>query len=111
MLLCVVCGFLLFLQKFNRFKEDQPIDEPPTEKYTVTPQNNPEQSLYACQGIRNKRPFTSKPSDNYKTKNLREYEWAMKVINFHPANILSHFHSLFLIFNLQFWRGGCFFPS
>ncbi|KAE8293501.1 hypothetical protein D5F01_LYC08613 [Larimichthys crocea] len=55
---------------YTWFKEDQPIDEPPTEKYTVTPQNNPEQSLYACQGIRNKRPFTSKPSDNYKTKNL-----------------------------------------
>ncbi|XP_067383054.1 basement membrane-specific heparan sulfate proteoglycan core protein-like isoform X1 [Channa argus] len=39
-------------------------------KHAVTPQNDPEQSLYTCQGIRTGRPSYSKPSNSFKTKNL-----------------------------------------
>nr|XP_020471855.1 titin-like isoform X4 [Monopterus albus] len=55
---------------YTWFKEGQPITLPPSEKYIVTPQNDPEQSLYTCQGIRTGRPSYSKPSDTFKTKNL-----------------------------------------
>ncbi|XP_054464456.1 carcinoembryonic antigen-related cell adhesion molecule 5 [Anoplopoma fimbria] len=55
---------------FTWFKEGQPIDRPPSEKHAVTPQNDPEQSLYTCQGIRTGRPSYSRRSDSFKTKNL-----------------------------------------
>ncbi|XP_061552397.1 titin-like [Phycodurus eques] len=41
-----------------------------SDKYTVTPQNDPEQSQYICQGIRSGRPSYSKGSDPLATRNL-----------------------------------------
>lgn len=67
----------------RRFKDGQPIDpapSPDTNTYTVTPQDDPEQSVYSCQGTRNGRPKYSKISDQFKTKNLREYIWALEVL-------------------------------
>ncbi|XP_068608306.1 carcinoembryonic antigen-related cell adhesion molecule 5-like [Brachionichthys hirsutus] len=55
---------------YTWFKEDRPMDLPPSEKYTVTPQNDPDQSLYTCQGNRHGRPSYSKTSEQFKTKNL-----------------------------------------
>lgn len=69
--------------KTHRFKDGQKIDldpSPDTKTYTVTPQDDPEQSVYSCQGIRNERPAYSKTSDQLKTKNLREYNWGPKVL-------------------------------
>ncbi|XP_032376618.1 sialoadhesin [Etheostoma spectabile] len=54
---------------YTWFKEEQPINLL-SEKHTVTPENNPEQSEYSCRGIRTGRPSYSKPSDSFKTKNL-----------------------------------------
>ncbi|XP_070766286.1 uncharacterized protein [Enoplosus armatus] len=54
---------------FTWFKEDQPINST-SERHTVTPQNDPEQSHYTCHGIRTGRPSYSKRSDSFKTKNL-----------------------------------------
>lgn len=72
------------MQKLYRFKEDQPINLPPSEKYTVTPQNDPEQSRYTCQGIRTGRPSYSETSYQFKTKNLREYNRALEVVKSLP---------------------------
>ncbi|XP_075952522.1 Fc receptor-like protein 5 [Anarhichas minor] len=55
---------------YTWFKEGQPINLQPSEKHAVTPQNDPEQSLYTCQGIRTGRPSYSRSSDYFKTKNL-----------------------------------------
>ncbi|TDH10524.1 hypothetical protein EPR50_G00076080 [Perca flavescens] len=55
---------------YTWWKEGQPINVSLSEKYTVTPENNPEQSLYTCQGNRTGRPSYSKTSDSFKTKNL-----------------------------------------
>ncbi|KAF1390447.1 hypothetical protein PFLUV_G00058140 [Perca fluviatilis] len=55
---------------YKWLKEGQQINVSLSEKYTVTPENNPEQSLYTCQGIRTGRPSYSKTSDSFKTKNL-----------------------------------------
>ncbi|XP_051280945.1 titin [Dicentrarchus labrax] len=55
---------------YTWFKEDKAIDRPHSERHTVTPQNDPEQSLYTCQGIRTGRPSYSKKSDHFTTKNL-----------------------------------------
>nr|XP_033485460.1 titin isoform X2 [Epinephelus lanceolatus] len=55
---------------YTWFKEGQRINQPLTEKHTVTPQNDPEQSLYTCQGVSNGRPSYSKISESFKTKNL-----------------------------------------
>ncbi|XP_076597526.1 hemicentin-1 [Chaetodon auriga] len=55
---------------YTWFKEDQAINLPPSEKHTVTPQNDSEQSQYTCRGFRTGRPSYSKTSDQFKTKNL-----------------------------------------
>lgn len=70
-----------------RFKEGQQVDQPPsahTETYTVTPQDDPEQSQYTCRGIRNGRPAYSRFSEQFKTKNLREYILALQVLMLWP---------------------------
>ncbi|XP_034732680.1 uncharacterized protein LOC117947653 [Etheostoma cragini] len=54
---------------YTWFKEGQPINLL-SEKHTVTPEDDPEQSKYSCQGIRTGRPSYSKTSDLFKTKNL-----------------------------------------
>ncbi|XP_034551723.1 titin [Notolabrus celidotus] len=54
---------------YTWFREDKPIQKM-SEKYVVTPQNDPEQSQYTCMGIRNGRPSYSKRSEHFKTKNL-----------------------------------------
>ncbi|XP_056240199.1 titin isoform X1 [Seriola aureovittata] len=56
---------------YTWFKEGKQIDllHLP-EKHTVTPQNDPNQSLYTCYGVRNGRPSYSKRSDSFKTKSL-----------------------------------------
>ncbi|XP_068588665.1 basement membrane-specific heparan sulfate proteoglycan core protein isoform X2 [Cebidichthys violaceus] len=55
---------------YTWFKDGQPIILLPSEKHSVTPQDDPEQSTYTCQGIRTSRPFYSRRSDSFKTKNL-----------------------------------------
>ncbi|XP_029291378.1 hemicentin-1 [Cottoperca gobio] len=54
---------------YTWFKEGKQINLL-SEKHTVTPQNDPEQSQYTCEGIRTGRPSYSKRSDPYMTKNL-----------------------------------------
>ncbi|KAM3617505.1 uncharacterized protein V6R79_007280 [Siganus canaliculatus] len=55
---------------YTWFKEDQPIPSEASEKHIVTPDNDPNQSQYSCQGIRTGNPSYSKISDNFTTKNL-----------------------------------------
>ncbi|KAM6983048.1 cell adhesion molecule CEACAM5 [Tautogolabrus adspersus] len=55
---------------YTWFREDKPINDPPSERHTVTPQDNPEQSQYTCKGIRNGRPSYTKTSEHFTTKNL-----------------------------------------
>ncbi|XP_035014936.2 titin [Hippoglossus stenolepis] len=55
---------------YTWFREGKPINLLTSEKHFVTPQNDPKQSLYTCQGNRNGQPSYSKPSDSFKTKNL-----------------------------------------
>uniref|UniRef100_UPI0037E79CD5 Fc receptor-like protein 5 isoform X2 n=1 Tax=Semicossyphus pulcher TaxID=241346 RepID=UPI0037E79CD5 len=55
---------------YTWFKDNKPVKEEHSKRYTVTPQNNPEQSQYTCMGIRNGRPSYSKTSEYLKTKNL-----------------------------------------
>ncbi|XP_053280695.1 titin isoform X2 [Pleuronectes platessa] len=55
---------------YTWFREGNQINEPTSEKHVVTPQNDPKQSLYQCQGIRTGQPSYSKFSDSFKTKNL-----------------------------------------
>ncbi|XP_034392960.1 titin-like isoform X2 [Cyclopterus lumpus] len=66
------CGVHIHQNTWNYtwFRKGQSINLPPSEKHTVTPQNDPEQSLYTCQGIRTGRPSYSRSSDSFKTKNL-----------------------------------------
>lgn len=90
-------GFYLS-EKFDRYKADQPIKEQASEQsqtHKVTPQNDPDQSEYTCEGKRIGRPSYSKISDHYKTKNLREYDRALVVLSLYLAIILSHLHFLF----------------
>nr|XP_020490707.1 titin-like [Labrus bergylta] len=70
--LVLKCGVQDSLDTWNYtwFKEDKPINHPPSEKHIVTPQDNPEQSQYTCQGIRDGRPSYSKTSQHFMTKNL-----------------------------------------
>lgn len=66
-----------------RFKDGQEIGQAPSpnmKTYTVTPQDDPEQSVYSCRGTTNERPLNSTISDQFKTKNLREYIWALEVL-------------------------------
>lgn len=86
----VCCGFA----PSHRFKEGRQINHLISEKHTVTPQNNTEQSLYTCQGIRSGRPSYSKLSESFTTKNLREYNRGRNKCNFYFANVLSPFHSV-----------------
>ncbi|XP_030589104.1 hemicentin-1 [Archocentrus centrarchus] len=51
-------------------KEGEKIESAYSERHIVTPQNDPDQSMYTCHGIRNERPLYSKTSDSFKTKNL-----------------------------------------
>ncbi|XP_061759255.1 basement membrane-specific heparan sulfate proteoglycan core protein-like isoform X2 [Nerophis ophidion] len=55
---------------YTWFVKGQQITNSSSEKHTVTPQNDPEQSQYACQGIRTRRPYHSTKSDALATKNL-----------------------------------------
>ncbi|XP_068996392.1 hemicentin-1 [Embiotoca jacksoni] len=55
---------------YTWFKEGQRMDPAPSDKYIVTPQNDPEQSLYTCQGSRTGRPSYSRSSESFKTQNL-----------------------------------------
>ncbi|XP_029995415.1 hemicentin-1 isoform X3 [Sphaeramia orbicularis] len=55
---------------YTWFKQDVEISPPSSERHSVTPQNDPDQSLYVCQGIRDGRPNYSKKSDSFKTSNL-----------------------------------------
>ncbi|XP_061841414.2 cell adhesion molecule CEACAM5-like isoform X2 [Nerophis lumbriciformis] len=55
---------------YTWFVKGQQITNSSSEKHTVTPQNDPEQSQYACQGIRIGRPYYSTKSDALTTKNL-----------------------------------------
>ncbi|XP_076022710.1 basement membrane-specific heparan sulfate proteoglycan core protein isoform X2 [Genypterus blacodes] len=55
---------------FTWFKEVQNIDHISSHIHLVTPQNDPEQSLYACQGVRAGRPNYSTKSAQFKTKYL-----------------------------------------
>ncbi|XP_077369722.1 obscurin-like protein 1 [Festucalex cinctus] len=55
---------------YTWYKEGHWIVNSSSDKYTVTPQNDPVQSQYICQGIRNGRPSYSKHSDPLATRNL-----------------------------------------
>ncbi|XP_054642037.1 B-cell receptor CD22 isoform X2 [Dunckerocampus dactyliophorus] len=55
---------------YTWFMKGQGIVNSSSDKYTVTPQNDPEQSQYTCQGIRTGRPSYSTKSDSLTTKNL-----------------------------------------
>ncbi|XP_040905851.1 carcinoembryonic antigen-related cell adhesion molecule 5-like isoform X2 [Toxotes jaculatrix] len=55
---------------YTWFKEELLINMPHSERHTVTPQDDPEQSRYTCRGSRSGRPSYSKTSDSFKTKNL-----------------------------------------
>lgn len=70
----------MYSVKFStcRFREGETIEQPPSKTHTVTPQDDPEQRQYSCQGIRAGRPSYSKISDQLKTKNLREYKGVLE---------------------------------
>ncbi|XP_016535595.1 basement membrane-specific heparan sulfate proteoglycan core protein isoform X3 [Poecilia formosa] len=55
---------------YTWYKEGINVSQSPSSKYKVTPNNDPEQSSYTCEGIRNERPLFSVRSDSYRTKNL-----------------------------------------
>ncbi|XP_077464560.1 cell adhesion molecule CEACAM5 [Stigmatopora argus] len=55
---------------YTWFIEGQVILNTSSNRYTVTPQNDPKQSEYVCRGIRPGRPSYSKRSDPLATKNL-----------------------------------------
>lgn len=85
--------------------EDQEIDEK-SNIHTVTPQNDPHQKTYTCHGIHTERPFYSRKSDHFKTKNLREYKQSLEGLCFKSANFsLSH---CFLIVFYSFEEEGPF---
>uniref|UniRef100_UPI003AAA349D uncharacterized protein n=1 Tax=Centroberyx gerrardi TaxID=166262 RepID=UPI003AAA349D len=58
------------LWNYTWIREGQKIDQAHSEKHTVTPQDNPNQSQYICQGTRSGRPSFSTKSEPFKTKNL-----------------------------------------
>lgn len=74
------------MQKFYRYKDGKEIDlvEQESKRYVVTPQNDPDQSQYSCRGNSSKRPLYSEMSNQYETKNLREYNWALVVVKSLP---------------------------
>lgn len=62
-----------------RYKNDHEINGSYSRKHLVTPQNDPEQSLYKCRGVSSKRPLYSKQSASFKTRNLRECNRALRL--------------------------------
>lgn len=74
------------IQKFYRYRDNQIIAlvDIESKKYTVTPNNDTDQSQYSCKGISNKRPFYSEVSHQYETKNLREYNHVLVVVKSLP---------------------------
>ncbi|CAL1606233.1 unnamed protein product [Knipowitschia caucasica] len=56
--------------EFQWFKGDEKIEQPLSYEHTVTPQNDPDQSQYMCQGVRSGRPSYTKHSQPLKTTNL-----------------------------------------
>ncbi|XP_037136662.1 titin isoform X2 [Syngnathus acus] len=52
------------------FIEGQRIANASSDRYTVTPQNDPQQSQYVCRGDRNGQPSYSQDSESLATKNL-----------------------------------------
>ncbi|XP_061669289.1 B-cell receptor CD22-like [Syngnathoides biaculeatus] len=55
---------------YTWFSKGQQLVNSSSDRYTVTPQNDPEQSQYICQGIRSGRPSYSKGSAPLTTRNL-----------------------------------------
>ncbi|XP_005808717.3 titin-like isoform X2 [Xiphophorus maculatus] len=55
---------------YTWYKEGFNVSRSVSSTYKVTPHNDPEQSLYTCEGIRTERPMFSQRSDSYRTKNL-----------------------------------------
>ncbi|XP_049611138.1 B-cell receptor CD22 isoform X2 [Syngnathus scovelli] len=55
---------------YQWFMEGQRIANTSSDRYTVTPQNDPQQSQYVCRGVRNGQPSYSKDSESLATKNL-----------------------------------------
>ncbi|XP_027882082.1 carcinoembryonic antigen-related cell adhesion molecule 5 isoform X2 [Xiphophorus couchianus] len=55
---------------YTWYKEGINVSRSVSSTYKVTPHNDPEQSLYTCEGIRTERPMFSQRSDFYRTKNL-----------------------------------------
>lgn len=56
--------------EFKWYKGDEEIAESSSEKHVITPQNDPDQSEYMCEGVRSGRPSYTKRSQPLKTKNL-----------------------------------------
>ncbi|XP_072306345.1 hemicentin-1 [Eucyclogobius newberryi] len=57
--------------EFRWFKGGERINQSLSEKHTITPQNDPDQSQYKCQGVRSTaRPSYTKHSEPLKTNNL-----------------------------------------
>ncbi|XP_008302306.1 titin-like [Stegastes partitus] len=55
---------------FKWSKGRELINTSSSERHVATPHNDPEQSDYTCQGIRNRRPLYSRSSDSFTTRNL-----------------------------------------
>ncbi|XP_029689969.1 hemicentin-1 isoform X3 [Takifugu rubripes] len=55
---------------YTWYRDGQKLENPPSPTYRVTPQDDPEQSQYSCQGIRNGTLSYSRISDRFWTKNL-----------------------------------------
>lgn len=56
--------------RFKWFKAGEEVTQSLSETHVITPQNDPDQSEYMCQGIRTGRPSYTKRSEPLKTKNL-----------------------------------------
>ncbi|XP_056897869.1 carcinoembryonic antigen-related cell adhesion molecule 5 isoform X1 [Takifugu flavidus] len=55
---------------YTWYRDGRKLENPPSPTYRVTPQDDPEQSQYSCQGIRNGTLSYSRISDQFWTKNL-----------------------------------------
>lgn len=55
---------------YTWFREDEQMELSHSEKHVVTPQNDQDQSVYTCKGVRSGRPSYSKTSSSFGTKNL-----------------------------------------
>lgn len=56
--------------EFKWFKAGKEIPEALSNTHEITPQNDPDQSKYTCQGVRSGRPAYTKRSEALETKNL-----------------------------------------